>query len=74
MEVANASSIVEHCGCFFRYDKLMDAYCIYVGQSWAYIRPPALEKLDESQFKGFLLGFMAQEADDLARIGGPTKH
>lgn len=74
MEVANASTIVEQCGQFFRYDKLLDAYCIYVGQSWAYIRPPALEKLEESQFKGFLLGFMAQETEDLERSGGPTKH
>jgi len=74
MEVANASSIVEQCGCFFRYDELMKAYCIYVGQSWAYIRPESLEKLEDKQFKGFLLGFMAQEADDLARYGGPVKH
>lgn len=74
MEVANASSIVEQCGCFFRYDEFMKAYCIYVGNSMAYIRPDGLEKLDESQFKGFLLGFMAQEADDLQRVGGPTKH
>jgi hypothetical protein len=74
MEVANAAHIVEECGCFFRYDDLMKAYTIYVGQSWAYIRPDALEKLADSQFKGFLLGFMAQEEEDLQRYGGLTKH
>lgn len=74
MEVANASNIVEQCGCFFRYDDLMKVYCVYVGQSWAYIHPEALEKLEEPQFKRFLLGFMTQETEDLERHGGPVKH
>lgn len=74
MEVANAASIVEQSNCFFRYDKQMDAYCIYVGLSWAYIRPDKLKELEESKFKVFLLAFMQQDQEDSARIGGPTKH
>jgi hypothetical protein len=74
MEVTDASNLVEELGCFFRYDETLKAYCVYVGQSWAYIKPENLEKLEDKQFVRFLIGFMAQEAEDLARIGGPVKH
>lgn len=74
MEVANAASIVESANCFFRYEPLMDAYCIYVGQSWAYIRPDKLKILEEDKFKLFLLAFMQQDQEDADRMGGRTKH
>jgi len=69
MEAKQAQEIAESVGCFFRFDELMQMYTVYVGQSWAHIKPDAFNKLNEAQYKYFLVGFMAQEAEDIMRYG-----
>jgi len=69
MESETANSIANSAGCYFRYDDALKFYTLYVGQSWAHIKPKDLEKLDEVEYRDFIINFMRQEAEDILKYG-----
>ncbi len=69
MEAEVANTIAEAAGCYFRYDTTLKRYALYVGQSWAHIAPEDLRKLDEVEYRKFLISFLMQEADDILKYG-----
>ena len=73
MDANTASEIAENLGAYVKFNETIKLYAVYFGEGWCYLRPKDLEKANEDEFKMFIMGIIAHEAEAIERYG-VTKH